>query len=353
MRILIADGGTGGHIFPAIAVADEMRRRKGVDSILFTGTKLGLEGEIVPRHDYELRLIRVGGLIGKSWMTRIRTLLQLPLAYRQGLKIVGDFRPDVAIGFGAYASGPVLVAAHRRKVPVLLVEPNAIPGFTNRMALRLAARVAVPFEDRRGVFRGKAVVTGTPVRPMRSAPEPSDRFTLGILGGSQGSHGINRTVVDALPGLTERADRIHVIHQTGKVDFDWVKERYRVEAPSFEVLPFIHEVERFYNRCHLLLCRSGAITLAELTSLGKPALLVPLPTATHNHQEENARRLQEAGAARMILQKDFTPPVLLQQLDFFQDSPAELSRMADASRDLGRPDATKAVCDLALSLAKS
>jgi len=328
-----------------------MKKRGGIERILFTGTSLGLESEIVPRHNYELKLIKVGGLIGKSWMTRLKTLLQLPLAYRQGVKIIKEFRPSVAIGFGAYASGPVLVAARRRKVPILLVEPNAVPGFTNRMALRMAARVAVPYEDRRGVFAGKAVVTGTPVRPMHPAPQLPGKFTLGIFGGSQGSRGINRTIVEALPQLAERRDRLHIIHQTGKSDFDWVREQYQNNAPSFEVIPFVYEVEQFYNRCHLLVCRSGAITLAELTSMGKPAVLVPLPTATHNHQEENARRLEEAGAARMILQKDFSPAALLRELDFFETSPTELTKMADASRKLGRPDATKAVVDLALSLA--
>lgn len=351
MKVLIADGGTGGHIFPAIAIADELKRRKEVEAILFTGTPFGLETDIVPRHGYDLRLIHVGGLIGKGLMTRMKTLMQLPAAYFQSRAILKEFRPSVVIGFGAYASGPMIVASWARHLPVLLVESNAVPGFTNRMASRFARRVAVPYEDRDGVFSGKAVVTGTPVRQLKDKAVAKDRFTFGVFCGSQGSVAINNTMMAALPELAKRGDRLHVIHQTGSKDFERVRAEYARTTPAFEVVPFIDDVEQFYSRCDLLLCRAGAVTLAEVTSLGKAAILVPLPTATHNHQEQNARRLQEAGAAHMILQKDFTVELLLKELDSMLDSPGVLASMREASKKLGKPDATRSVVDLALSLA--
>lgn len=350
MNVLIADGGTGGHIFPAIAIADELKRRKEVDSVLFTGTPYGLEAEIVPKHGYELQMIHVGGLMGKGMMTRLHTLLRLPGAYFEGRRIVRNFRPGVVIGFGAYASGPVIVAAWRQHVPVLLVEPNAVPGFTNRIASRMARKIAVPYEDRSGMFSGKAVVTGVPVRPLKKRNIEKDRFTLGIFCGSQGSLAINNAMVAVLPELAARKDRLRVIHQTGARDFERVRAEYQKMAPFFEVIPFIHDVEDFYGRCDLLLCRAGAVTLAEITSLGMPAVLVPLPTATHNHQEQNARRLEEAGAVRMILQKDLTVAVLLKELETLMESPALLQKMSDASKKIGKPDATTRIVDLALSL---
>jgi UDP-N-acetylglucosamine--N-acetylmuramyl-(pentapeptide) pyrophosphoryl-undecaprenol N-acetylglucosamine transferase len=350
MKVLIADGGTGGHIFPAIAVADELKKRPEVEAILFTGTPLGLESDIVPRHHYDLKLIHVGGLIGKSLFTRMKTMIQLPFAYLESSKIIREFRPDVAIGFGAYASGPVLVAAHRKKVPVLLVEPNAVPGFTNRMAMKFAKKIAVPFERGIDVFQGKGVVTGTPVRPMKALNQKHEKFTVGVFGGSQGSRALNQAVVAALPELAKEKDRMYWIHQTGKYDFEWVKSKFQEITPFYEVVPFIYDVEQFYNRCDLLICRSGAITLAEITAMGKPAILVPLATSTHGHQEQNARRLVETGAARLILQKDFSAETLLRELQTIFTSPDLLESMSKASRQLGKPDAAKSVADLALSL---
>jgi UDP-N-acetylglucosamine--N-acetylmuramyl-(pentapeptide) pyrophosphoryl-undecaprenol N-acetylglucosamine transferase len=350
LRILIADGGTGGHIFPAIAVANELKKRSQVEAILFTGTPSGLEGGIVPRHGYELKMIHVGGLIGKSVMTRVKTIMQLPGAYFQSAKIIKEFQPSVAIGFGAYASGPVLVAANRKKVPVLIVEPNAIPGFTNRMVLRFAKKVAAAYEDRDGIFQGKAVLTGTPVRPLQKLPKQSSKFTVGIYCGSQGSRAINNVVIDALPELVVMKDTVHLIHQTGQTDFERVKSIYDSVAPFFEVTAFIHNVEEFYSNCDLLICRAGAITLAEITALGKPAILIPLPTAAHNHQEQNARRLAEAGAAKMILQNEFSSRTLLEDIKLLSNSPEILDQMSVEAMHLGKPDAAEKVADLALSL---
>ncbi|HET6267542.1 MAG TPA: undecaprenyldiphospho-muramoylpentapeptide beta-N-acetylglucosaminyltransferase [Acidobacteriota bacterium] len=350
MRVLIADGGTGGHIFPAIAVADELKRR-AVDAILFTGTKLGLEKDLVPRHGYELKLIRVGGLIGKGIFARIKTLLQLPVAYWQSRKIVSAFQPDVVIGFGAYASGPVLTAAHHKGVPTVIVEPNAVPGFTNRLASRFVDKVAVAFEDTGGVFRGKAVLTGTPIRAFKRQPIAHDRFTVGVYGGSQGSHALNQTILQALPALAQWRERFHLIHQTGKAEFESIKAVYDKTAPFYEATPFIHNVEDFYNKCDLLVCRAGAITLAEIMVVGKAAILVPLPTSTHGHQEQNARRLMEAGAAVMVLQSDFTENKMLSLFEEFMNNPAKLKAMETASLGMGKPEATKSVVDLAYSVA--
>ncbi len=351
MRVLMADGGTGGHIFPALTVAEEFRRRDPDGAVLFTGTIAGLEQDLVPRHGYELKLIRIGGLIGKGLFTKIKTLMQLPFAYLESRKILKEFRPDLVIGYGAYASGPVLMAAHHKKIPILLVEPNAIPGFTNRMTLKYAASIAVPYEDKQGVFQGKAKVTGNPVRPISVREVKKEKFTIGVFGGSQGARAINQTVVELLPKLAEKRGSIHLIHQTGKGDFEAIRKQYERIAPFYEVAPFIYDVEEFYNRCDLLICRSGAITLAEITALGKPAILVPLPTAAHNHQEQNAKRLMEAGAARMILQKDLTAASLSAVINELIESSEALKQMAAASKGMGRPDATNNVVDLAQSIA--
>ena len=264
----MADGGTGGHIFPALTVADELRRRDPEGAILFTGTAAGLEQDIVPRHGYDLKMIRVGGLIGKGLFTKIKTLLQLPFAYMESRRILKEFKPDLVIGYGAYASGPVLIAAHHKKLPILLVEPNAIPGFTNRLVLKYAKSVAVPYEDRKGVFQGKAVVTGNPVRSIQTRKVSKEKFTVGIFGGSQGARAINHTICEILPKLATQKERLHIIHQTGKLDFEKIRKQYEEIAPFYDVVPFIYDVEEFYNRCDLLICRSGAITLAEITSTG-------------------------------------------------------------------------------------
>ena len=343
----MADGGTGGHIFPALTIADALRKQDPNGAILFTGTAAGLERDLVPRNGYELKMIRVGGLIGKGIMTKIKTLLQLPFAYMESRDILSIFRPDLVIGYGAYASGPVLVAAHHKKIPILLVEPNAIPGFTNRMTLKYAKSVAVPYEDSKGVFRGKAVVTGNPVRPMKSIEVKKEKFTVGIFGGSQGARAINEAILVALPALAQKQDGLHVIHQTGKNDYERIRDAYERVAPFFEVTPFIHDVEQFYNSCDVLICRSGAITLAEITIVGKPAILVPLPTAAHNHQEENARRLMEAGAARMILQKDLTADAVLSIINELMQHRDTLNKMSEKSKAMGRPDATQNVINLA------
>jgi UDP-N-acetylglucosamine--N-acetylmuramyl-(pentapeptide) pyrophosphoryl-undecaprenol N-acetylglucosamine transferase len=213
----------------------------------------------------------------------------------------------------------------------------------------------VPFEDKDGIFRGKAVVTGNPVRPLKKqfhASPSLGKFTIGIFGGSQGARAVNQTIVQALPFLAKLQSRLHIIHQTGKADFEQIKKSYDENAPFYEVIPFIYDVEQFYNRCDLLICRSGAITLAEITALGKPAILVPLPTSTHNHQVQNALRLDTAGAARMILQNDLTVTRLMKEIDECLKYPALLESMSAASRAMGKPDATKNVVDLALSLVK-
>jgi UDP-N-acetylglucosamine--N-acetylmuramyl-(pentapeptide) pyrophosphoryl-undecaprenol N-acetylglucosamine transferase len=350
MRLLIADGGTGGHIFPALAVADEFMKRPGAETVLFTGSPAGMESDIIPRHDYPLKMINVGGLIGKSVLTKAKTMVQLPFAYLEARKIIHDFNPSVVIGFGAYASGPVLVAAHHRKIPILLVEPNAIPGFTNRHVLKYASAVAAGFEDVNGVFQGKAIVTGTPVRQLKAVPVKKEKFTVGVFCGSQGAQAINKTIIEALPELAKLKDRMNWIHQTGKKDFEEIRKQYEALAPFYEVTAFVYDVETFYSRCDLLICRAGAVTCAELTALGKASVLIPLPTATHNHQEQNARRLAEKGAAELILQKDLNKQVLVSTIQKFLESPDLIKRMSEASKAIGKPDATKKVVDLAWRL---
>jgi UDP-N-acetylglucosamine--N-acetylmuramyl-(pentapeptide) pyrophosphoryl-undecaprenol N-acetylglucosamine transferase len=392
-RVLIGAGGTGGHIFPGIAVAREFQRRDPHVEVVFVGTARGLETRVVPAEGFELELIDIAGLKRVGVLNTIRTLLMLPRSFVQARRIIKRFRPDIVIGVGGYASGPVLLAAALMGLPTMVIEPNALPGFTNRVLARVVRAAAVAFAEAAPYFGGKAVVTGNPVRPEFFAipPKPGQEqgsraaeeqggegageqagigsppsairhppsailrpFHLLIFGGSQGAHAINVAVTSALPALLVKHTQLTALHQTGERDFESARAAYQQQhlTDRIEALPFIHHMARELARADLILSRAGATTVAELTAAGKPAILVPLPTAADDHQRKNAAALEHQGAARCIIQSELTPERLAEEISRLIENPSTLAAMSEASRRLAHADAAQKIVDLAYSIAR-
>jgi UDP-N-acetylglucosamine--N-acetylmuramyl-(pentapeptide) pyrophosphoryl-undecaprenol N-acetylglucosamine transferase len=356
--VLIAAGGTGGHIFPGVAVARELRRRDPNVALLFVGTARGLETRVIPQEGFNLELIEIAGLNRVGLKAMIRSLLMLPRSFMQSLAVLGRFRPGLVIGVGGYAAGPIMLMAVLKRIPTLIIEPNAYPGFTNRVLARMVRAAAVGFPAAASYFHGKAVVTGNPVRPeflqLTSQPPNSPKSAgsdvhVLIFGGSQGSHAINVAAIAALPVLLLNHGRLTVTHQTGENDLSLARAAYeslsqhdRVHAQPF-IHPFAHELAR----ADFVVCRAGAMTLAELAAAGKPALLVPLPTAADDHQRKNAEALAQQGAARCIVQSELTPERLVEEISRLIEHPEQLASMAAAMRRLAHADAAQKIVDLA------
>ncbi len=354
MKVMIAAGGTGGHIFPGVAIAREFQQRDPQCEILFVGTPRGLESKIVPKQGFELALLQVGALKGVSMGQRIKSLFGLPMSFVAALGLLRRFKPDVVIGVGGYSSGPVLLMAGLRGLPTMLVEPNAMPGFTNRVLARFADGAALAFEDAKRFFYGRGQVTGNPVRgdfALLKKKARTSRVSLLLFGGSQGAHSINTTMVAALPLLAAYRDRLEIIHQTGETDFAMVKQGY--EEAGFDVAgvsPFIDNIAQQFERADLLICRSGATTAAEVAAAGKAAIFIPFPYATDDHQRKNAEAFERVGAGRMIVQQDLTAERLAEEITKLIEHPEEIDRMEAASHALGRPDSAARAVDLAMSI---
>jgi UDP-N-acetylglucosamine--N-acetylmuramyl-(pentapeptide) pyrophosphoryl-undecaprenol N-acetylglucosamine transferase len=346
--ILIAAGGTGGHLFPGIAVADELRRRDPATRIVFAGTPRGLESRIVPRAGYELVLLPILPLKRIGLVRTLQGLLALPRALWQAAALVRRLRPAAVLGVGGYAGGPVVLIASLMRVPTVVLEPNAKPGFTNRVLRPFVRRCACTYEPAARAFGEKGVITGNPVRggfatlPRKEHREP---YTLLVFGGSQGSRVLNRAVVDALPHLPT-PERLRIVHQTGEAMREEVAAAYAAAGRPAEVLPFLDDMEARFAEADLVVSRSGATTCAELTAAGKAAVLVPFALAADDHQRFNARALEAAGAARMIEEKDLTGERLAAVVREVIDDPDRLVAMETASRALGRGDAAARVADL-------
>jgi UDP-N-acetylglucosamine--N-acetylmuramyl-(pentapeptide) pyrophosphoryl-undecaprenol N-acetylglucosamine transferase len=354
MRVIIAAGGTGGHIYPGVAIAREFRRRDPQTEILFVGTPRGLESKIVPREGFELKMIEVGALKSVSVFQRIKSLAQLPLSFVAAVRILGRFRPQVVIGVGGYSSGPTLLMAALRRVPTMVVEPNAMPGFTNRVLARFVDAAALSFEDASKYFGRRGVVTGNPVRgdfANLKKKERGERLNILIFGGSQGSRAINTAMTGALSRLEHKRDRLAMTHQTGEQDFEVVKRGYEDAGFEADVRPFIHDMAAQFERADLLICRAGATTAAEVAAAGKAAIFVPFPFAADDHQRKNAEAFQRVGAARVIVQKELTPGRIAEELTRLIEHPEEIDRMEEASRRLGKSDSAARTVDIAMALA--
>ncbi|HTK94161.1 MAG TPA: undecaprenyldiphospho-muramoylpentapeptide beta-N-acetylglucosaminyltransferase, partial [Terriglobales bacterium] len=307
MRAILAGGGTGGHVIPALAIAHELRARYGAE-VAFVGTQRGIETRLVPQAGYPLKLIEVGALKNVSLATRLKTLFALPLAIVRSWEILQEFRPDVVIGVGGYASGPAMLAASLSSIPTVAFEPNVVPGLANRAVAPLVTTAVVHFEETGAYFR-RFTVTGVPVRhaffelPPRAAEAPP---VLLVFGGSQGAAAINRVVIESLAEFAARVPGLHVIHQTGERDYNPAQAAYLHAPLAAEVSPFIDDMPAAFARADLVVCRSGASTVAEITAAGKPAIFVPFPRAADDHQRRNAEALASRGAALLIPEPELT-----------------------------------------------
>jgi UDP-N-acetylglucosamine--N-acetylmuramyl-(pentapeptide) pyrophosphoryl-undecaprenol N-acetylglucosamine transferase len=346
--VLIAAGGTGGHLFPGIAVADELRRRDPATRVVFAGTPRGLESRIVPRAGYELVLLPILPLKGISPARTAKGLLALPRALWQAAALVRRHRPRAVLGVGGYAGGPVVLAAALLRVPTVILEPNAKPGFTNRVLRPFVRRCACSYEEAARAFGAKGVVTGNPVRGgFAGLPRKEHRapYTLLVFGGSQGSRILNRAVVAALPDLPGES-RLRIVHQTGDAMREEVASAYAAAGRPAEVVPFLEDMEARFAEADLVVSRSGATTCAELAAAGKAAVLVPFAQAADDHQRQNARAMEAAGAARMVEEKDLTGERLAGVITECLSDTVRLRAMEDAARALGKADAAARVADL-------
>ena len=350
MRVLIAAGGTGGHIYPGIAVAKEIVRRDGGSRVRFVGTARGLEKRLVPDAGFELSLIESKGLKNVGLLGKVRGLLLLPKSFLAARRLIKEFRPDVVVGAGGYVSGPVLLMAAFMKVPTLVMDSNALPGFTNRVLARFVDGAAVTFEAALPYFRGKGVVTGNPVRHEFFDIPPKSRtaasFSLLIFGGSQGARGINLAMIEALSHLDAHRSELRVTHQTGELDYEMVHDAYLKAGWDADVRRYITDMVTEFAQADLVISRAGATTCAELAAAGKAAIMIPLPTAADDHQRKNAEALEAEGAARVILQKDLTGELLAKEITSLLQEPERVTRMEESSRKLARNDAAGAAVEM-------
>jgi UDP-N-acetylglucosamine--N-acetylmuramyl-(pentapeptide) pyrophosphoryl-undecaprenol N-acetylglucosamine transferase len=358
MRILVAGGGTGGHVFPGIAIAEEVVMRHPRNDAVFVGTPRGLEAQVVPAAGFPIELIDVKGLKGKGALGALRNLFLLPRAAWRSLGILRRWRPDVVVGVGGYASGPVVLMAWLMGIPTAVQEQNAVAGLTNRLLGRIVKAAFTAFPEAAANFpRGKVQQLGNPIRRqlLDNFMHPSaehERARLLVFGGSQGAHALNMRVVEALPHLADLRDRIAIIHQTGARDREQVEKGYRACGFVPDVRDFITDMSRAYAEADLVVCRAGATTLAELTVCKKPSILVPFPAAADNHQVRNALSLSIAGAATMIEERDLTGELLAQEIRAILADPARRERMSRAAGRLGSPAAAREIADVFGQLAE-
>lgn len=361
LSVIIAGGGTGGHLYPGIAVARELQRVAGA-RVTFAGTEAGIEARVVPREGFELDVIRSAGLKGKSIAARLRGAWLVPVGLADAMAILRRRQPDVVIGVGGYSSGPVVLAAVLRGIPTLVMEQNAMPGFTNRTLARFVRRAAVTWPETARYFGEKAFVSGNPVRAeflhqmegTNAAAEHDGGTTPArvlIFGGSQGAHAINVAMVAAAPELVRRLPGLQVVHQTGAADRDMVDEGYRRAGLEARVEPFLYAMDREMTAADLVVCRAGATTLAELAAAGKPAVLVPLPTAADDHQRKNAEATARAGAAVAIEQASLSGERLASEIARLLGDAGLRERMSAAARALARPDAARVIAEHVVDLA--
>ena len=358
MRALIAAAGTGGHIYPGIAVAKEILRRDPKSQIKFVGTARGLENRLVPQAGFELLIIDSTGLKSVGTVARIRGVAKLPRSFLDARRIMREFKPDIVIGAGGYVSGPVLLTAALMNLPTLVMESNALPGWTNRRLARFVDKAAVSFDSSLPFFRGKGVVTGNPVRreffEIPARQRDSSRLSILIFGGSQGARAINEAMVAALPELEAQRKMLRITHQTGEADFERVQQAYLDAGweEQAEVKRYIDDMVQSFAVADLVICRAGATTTAELIAAGKAAIMIPFPLAADDHQRKNAEALEVAGAARMILQKDLNGKRLAEEIKRLVQQPGELGKMETASRKLARGNAAVAAVNLIEELLK-
>ncbi|HUH02929.1 MAG TPA: undecaprenyldiphospho-muramoylpentapeptide beta-N-acetylglucosaminyltransferase [Kofleriaceae bacterium] len=353
MRLMIAGGGTGGHLFPGVALADEAMRRDPASEVMFVGTERGIEARVLPELGWNLALIRVSGLKTVGALGTVRGLVRIPGALWQSRKVIKKFDPDVVVGVGGYASGPVVLMARLMGVPTAILEQNSIPGLANKILGKVVRAVFLAFEHTRGYFKARKIhMSGNPIRAeiALALEQPAERAAgapprLFVFGGSQGAMAVNELVVGAATLLAERGVALDILHQTGERDLARTEQAYAAAGITADCRAFIKHMAEEYRAADLVISRSGATTVAELTVVGRPAVLIPYPFAADNHQEINARELAEAGAALVFRQDELTAEALADAISTTLRDPETLERMGSAMKALGRPQAASAIVD--------
>ena len=357
LRVVLAGGGTGGHLYPGIAVARCLQARcPGVD-IAFLGLRGGLDERVVPREGFRLYTVPVQALKGRARVAQVRALGTLTVGTWQAVRLLQRLHPHLVIGAGGYVMGPGVLAATLLRLPRVIMEQNLIPGLTVRVLARCAHRVFTTFPETQAYLpAGWVEYTGTPIRPeiwangLTEAARCNGVLHVLVFGGSQGAHRINQAMLEALPFLQKHRQHLRLVHQTGDADFATMVQAYQQAALDVEVSPFLHDMGARYRWAHLVVCRAGASTLAELTACGKPSILVPYPYAADDHQHYNALALQQQGAAQVILDAELTGARLAEALHGVLAHPLRLRQQAERSRALGKPQAADAIVTACLRL---
>lgn len=357
MRIVITGGGTGGHLFPGIAMAQEFMTRNPENSVLFVGTGKPFELSILSKWGFRHKRITAEGIKRRRLREQVLSIAKIPKGIFESILILKRFKPDLVVGVGGYAAGPLVVAAWLMGVKIVLHEQNILPGVTNRILSRFADRIHVSFNGTQvKVSPDKVRLTGNPVRKeilecAREKIKPSTAdlkserpFTILVIGGSQGSHSINMVLLEAVKYIGNKG-HIFIVHQTGAQDEERVKKAYKDYGISSRVRAFFNDMDKQYKEADLVICRAGATTVAEITVIGKGAIFIPFPFAADDHQVVNATALEKEGAAELILEKDLNGKVLAERINFFTSHPEALHQMAFRAKDIGRPDAAANIVD--------
>jgi UDP-N-acetylglucosamine--N-acetylmuramyl-(pentapeptide) pyrophosphoryl-undecaprenol N-acetylglucosamine transferase len=349
VKLLIAGGGTGGHVFPAIAIAQEWLSRGTEREVVLVGTQRGIEMRLVPAAGLPLETIRVAGLKGKGGATLLKNLALLGTGLRDAFGVLRRQQPVVAFGVGGYAAGPMLLATWLRGIPNVIFEPNAEPGFTNKVLARLAKRIATGYQIAANAWGAKAVVTGNPVRAefFKIEPrKPEMPFRLLITGGSQGALPVNRAFIAAAELLAKRKGEMRIVHQTGERDYNDVRAAYARYEIDAEVSPFLNNMAERFAWADVITCRAGAITAAEVAAAGRAAIFIPFGRATDSHQLRNAQEMVKAGAGRLIAETELTPERLTKEIFTLLDRPEEIEAVAMKARSLSHPHAAREIVNL-------
>lgn len=356
LNIIIAGGGTGGHLFPGIAIAQSFVESSSSTKILFVNAGRPVDRSVLSKTDFDFKNITVQGIKGRGFLQKARTILMIPRSIIESMRIIRGFKPDLVVGVGGYSSGPVVISAWIFGIKTVLQEQNILPGITNRILSSFVSRIYVSFEESLERFRRKkSLVTGNPVRKEilqcaagKNHGDDADSdikpFTVMILGGSQGAHSINMTMVDALKHIEEK-DKYHFVHQTGTLDEEAVKNVYAIHAVSALVQAFFNDMPQQYEKADLIICRAGATTVAEITAIGRCVIFIPFPFAADNHQVLNAQALVQADAAEMILEKDLNAEILAQRIGYYRLNTKALKEMTEKSKQFGRPEAAEVIVE--------
>lgn len=357
MKVIIAGGGTGGHLFPGVALATHIMNKYPSSAIIFVGTEKGLETSVIPKLGYELKLISARGFIGKSINDKAKSILKLLKSISECNNIINSFSPNIVFGVGGYASLPMVFTAAFKKIPSIILEQNTVPGLANKILGKFVDAIAITYPETIDYFpKEKVYLTGTPIRreilfgDRNRAFEifnlEKGRLTLLIFGGSLGARKINKAITEGLSYLINLRDRIQIIHQTGESDHEWVAKEYKNLSFKATILPFIYDMPEAYAAADLIVCRAGASTVAEITALGKASILIPYPYAAYNHQELNARRLLSRGACEMILDRELNGEIISKKINKILTDSRIKKEMEIASLAFGKSNASEKIVEI-------